>query len=98
MSNQESIQRFLAEACEEDLATHGDSFRGAGYTKSSDEATERYALMLDLVRETSEPVTLLDFGCGLGHLYDYLKTRDCYSHVQYTGLDLSSKYLEAARQ
>jgi SAM-dependent methyltransferase len=85
-------------ACEEDLAKHGDTFRGAGYTKSADEARQRYALMLDLVRKGDRPCTVLDFGCGLGHLYDYLREQPGFDGVHYTGLDLSPKYLEAARR
>lgn len=98
MTDRSSIQRFIADACEEDLAKYGDSFRGVGYTKSADEAAGRYRVMLGLVRESSEPVTLLDFGCGLAHLHDFIKAHARYSHIQYTGLDLSAKYLEAARR
>ncbi len=92
-----TTQRYISEACEEDLLKYGDSFRGAGYTKSAAEATQRYGLMLGVVREVDEPVTLLDFGCGLGHLLDYLDREQRYRHVQYTGLDLSPKYLQAAK-
>lgn len=92
-----TVQRFISEACEEDLLKHGDSFRGAGYTKSAAEAEQCYALMLGVVREALEPVTLLDFGCGLGHLLDHIERSPARRHVSYTGLDLSSKYLEAAR-
>lgn len=92
-----TVQRFISEACEADLLKHGDCFRGAGYTKSAAEAEERYALMLGVIREAAEPVTLLDFGCGLGHLLDHLERSPAHRHVRYCGLDLSPKYLEAAR-
>jgi SAM-dependent methyltransferase len=92
-----STQRYISEACEEDLLKHGDSFRGAGYTKSAEEAQQRYALMLGVIRERTEPTTLLDFGCGLAHLLDFLEQRPQYGHVRYTGLDLSAKYLQVAR-
>ena len=42
-------------------------------------------------------MTLLDFGCGLAHLLDYLHREPRYRHVQYTGLDLSPKYLQGAK-
>ena len=93
-----TIQRLIAEACEEDLLTYGDSFRGAGYTKSAAEAAERYALMLGVIRERDEPLTLLDFGCGLAHLYDYLAEQAGSARLRYTGLDLSAKYLDVARR
>ena len=92
-----TTQRYISEACEEDLLKYGDSFRGAGYTKSVTEAEQRYALMLGVIRELDERVTLLDFGCGLAHLLDHLDREPKYRHVQYTGLDLSPKYMQAAK-
>ncbi len=92
-----STQRYISEACEEDLLKYGDSFRGAGYTKSPEEAAQRYAVMLGLVRELDQPISLLDFGCGLAHLLDFIDREPRYRLVQYTGLDLSLKYLQAAK-
>jgi hypothetical protein len=48
-------KHIISASCEEDLAKYGDSFRGAGYTKSPQQAAERYALMLDVVRERNTP-------------------------------------------
>jgi SAM-dependent methyltransferase len=90
-------QHVISESCEGDLARHGDSYLGVGYTKSADEAAERYALMLGVIRETAEPVTLLDLGCGLGHLGDAIETDRAWTNVRYTGLDISARYLAAAR-
>ena len=90
-------QRIIAEACEQDLFQHGDTFRGAGYTKSAREASERYAVMLDVVRDRDARVTLLDFGCGLAHMLDHIKRHPQYRHIDYTGLDISTAYLAAAR-
>jgi SAM-dependent methyltransferase len=90
-------QRLISIACEEDLRAYGDSFRGAGYTKSQREADERYALMLGLVRETDEPISVLDFGCGLAHMLDHIKRHQAYRHIRYAGLDISSAYLEIAK-
>jgi SAM-dependent methyltransferase len=90
-------QHIISAACEEDLIKYGDSFRGAGYTKSAQEAAERYALMLGLIREHDKPVSILDLGCGLGHLLDFIESHADYRHLRYVGLDISPKYLEAAR-
>ena len=90
-------QHLISAACEEDLATYGDSFRGAGYTKSPEEAAERYALMLDVVRETDRPLTVLDLGCGLAHLLDFMEASPLYRNLRYVGLDISPRYL-ARRQ
>lgn len=91
-------QHIISAACEEDLLKYGDSFRGVGYTKSAQEAAERYALMLGVVREPETSVSLLDLGCGLGHLLDFIESRSDYRHVRYVGLDISQKYLAAARE
>jgi len=92
-----TIQRLIAEACEQDLLKYGDSFRGAGYTKSEAEAEQRYALMLGVVREHDASVSVLDFGCGFGHMLDYIERRKVGPTIRYSGLDLSSRYLDAAR-
>lgn len=90
-------QHVISAACEEDLAKHGDSYRGAGYTKSPQEAAERYALMLDVVRETDTPLTILDLGCGLGHMLDFMEGSSACRHLRYVGLDISPRYLAAAK-
>jgi SAM-dependent methyltransferase len=90
-------QRIISAACEEDLLKYGDTFRGVGYTKSDSEAQQRYALMLGVVRETEGEVSLLDFGCGLGHMQDHIERHSRYGHISYSGLDISSLYLDAAK-
>ncbi len=89
-------QRYLSTACEADLERYGDSFRGAGYTRSEQEAAAMYDVMLDVVREKDEPVTLLDLGCGLAHLLDRIHASPLRRNVRYSGLDISRKYLDAA--
>jgi SAM-dependent methyltransferase len=91
-------QQRISAACEEDLIAYGDSFRGAGYTKSKDQADQRYALMLGVIRDQRGLVSLLDFGCGLGHFLDYIEEHAADREIRYTGLDLSARYLAAARQ
>jgi hypothetical protein len=41
--------------------------------------------MLGLVRELDQPVTFLDFGCGLAHLLDFIDREPRYRLV-HTGL------------
>lgn len=91
-----SIQKQLSDACVVDLERYGDSFRGVGYTKSAEDASRCYAVMLGVVRPTTDPVTLVDLGCGLAHLLDHLNAHGP-RQVRYTGIDLSESYLEACR-
>ena len=53
--------------------------------------------MLDLIRPSSSPVTLLDFGCGASHLYEYI-LKNGINRVRYSGLDLSDRFLELSRR
>ncbi len=87
------------EAC---LEKFGDTFRGVDWTNELDTAT-RYQVMLDLIkpkqenREDMPPVTLLDFGCGAGHLFEYMHTAE-RSDIHYSGLDASPKFVELCRR
>lgn len=92
-----SIQKDLSEACEGDLERYGDSFRGVGYTKSENDAHRCYAVMLDVIRPATAPVSIVDLGCGLAHLLDYQQAHGTRP-VNYTGIDISEKYLAAARK
>jgi len=89
---------YISRACEETLQQHGDSHLGAGYTRTAEEARAQYGLMLEVVRESSGPVHVLDFGCGLAHMLDYIQAEPRLSHIRYSGLDLSEGFLSAARR
>ena len=78
----------------ESFLHHGDSPRAVGWLR--DDADTRYRVMLDVIRPSERPVTLLDFGCGLAHLYDYI-LRHALRGITYSGLDLSDRFLAAAR-
>ncbi len=88
------IVRF-AEAC---FDHHGDNFRGVGWTKTQEQTDRRYRVMLGLIRPAGgRPVTLLDFGCGASHLYEYIR-RQGRDDIHYSGLDVSARFLELSRQ
>jgi len=80
------------------LAAHGDTHRGVDWPNQADALT-RYQVMLDLIpaQPTGTNVSLLDFGCGAAHLYDYLRARGL-DWIDYAGLDLSSQFIELARR
>lgn len=92
-------QRVVVEACEGYFARHGDSHLGVGWTKSQEEATRRYEMMLgvvDTLRPSDGPTTLLDLGCGLSHLYEHMQ-RTGRNWIDYSGCDLSDVFLERSR-
>ena len=93
-----SPQHRLAEAYERFFSDHGDDFRGVGWTKSQTDVDLRFEVMLDVIRpDGTEPVELLDFGCGLGHLYEYLQRCPPRRRIHYSGLEVSPALLEVAK-
>jgi len=82
------------EAC---LAKHGDTHLGMDWPNARDAET-RYRVMLEVIRKPAPPVvSLLDFGCGGSHLYKYMNAKD-FSGIEYTGLDVSPKFVELSRK
>ena len=75
------------EAC---LAAHGDTHRGVDWP-DADDATTRYRVMLGLLDRRPRPAdaSLLDFGCGAGHLVDHLRRH---------GLDVRCAWLQRHAQ
>ena len=56
----------------------------------------RSEVMLGVIREKPEPVTLLDFGCGASHIYEYI-LRNNLSFIDYSGLEISEKFFELSK-
>lgn len=82
------------EAC---LDLHGDNHLGVDWPDAAD-AEKRYSVMLDVIREPRpEPVSLLDFGCGLSHLLDYICRND-FRGIDYHGLDASARFVAASHR
>ncbi len=80
------------EAC---LAQHGDTHRGVDWPNSQDTAT-RYQVMLDVIRPAAQQLSVLDFGCGAAHLYEYIQQQNL-TNIDYAGLDLSPQFVALAR-
>lgn len=76
------------------LAEHGDTYRGVDWPNPVD-AAKRYEVMLDLIRQPAEGTTLLDFGCGASHLYEYMLQRG-FDEIRYGGLDASPAFCALA--
>jgi SAM-dependent methyltransferase len=87
--------RSLVEHYERCLAEHGDSHLGVDWPNARDAET-RYRVMLDVMGVTERPVSLLDFGCGAGHLYEYL-TGQGRTEIAYSGVDASPRFVELCR-
>ena len=94
MADHRSIVAFY-EQC---LADHGDSFRGVGWTKSQEETDRRYSVMLEIAEPVpSEGASLIDFGCGAAHLYEYMLRTGRGRDLEYIGVDASERFLAIAK-
>lgn len=68
---------------------HGDNHQGVDWPNATDAAT-RYRIMLEVDRFAWHPkgvFSVLDYGCGLGHMYEYIEEHSLLLH--YEGYDLS---------
>lgn len=77
------------------LAQHGDNHKGVDWPNTKD-MEKRYRVMLGLVRTTSTQHTLLDFGCGASHLYQYMLDQGLQG-LSYTGLDASQAFVDLSK-
>jgi cyclopropane fatty-acyl-phospholipid synthase-like methyltransferase len=84
---------------EECYKIHGDNCKGVDWPNEEDTLT-RYQVMLELItfdtfHKKSRP-SVLDFGCGLGHMYDYITNHNL--DIEYAGLDMSEVFVNRCRE
>ena len=89
--------KHIAKHYEECFEQHGNNCRGVDWPNVKDAET-RYRIMLELIPPSSETCSLLDFGCGLSHLYDYMRKDVKYDNIIYTGLDISEKFVDFSKE
>lgn len=92
--------KSIIEHYESCLEKHGDSNLGVDWPNLND-VDKRYRVMLEIIDLTKglgpkENISLLDFGCGAGHLKDYLNKNNL-KFIQYSGLDISPKFIDLCR-
>jgi 2-polyprenyl-3-methyl-5-hydroxy-6-metoxy-1,4-benzoquinol methylase len=82
---------------EDCLEKYGDTHLGVDWPNATDALT-RYQVMLDVIRPRPLPkVSVLDFGCGASHLYDYILAKGL-STIEYSGLDISEKFINLSEK
>ena len=75
---------------------HGDNNLGVDWPKYEDTLT-RHEIMFQLL-QGDENVSLLDFGCGLGHFYEFLKSHNHHNFTNYSGLDINESFYQTCKQ
>jgi cyclopropane fatty-acyl-phospholipid synthase-like methyltransferase len=77
------------------LEKFGDNHLGVDWPNPNDVKT-RYQIMFELTfRNELSEFSLLDFGCGAAHFYDFLLEKNI--RFLYTGMDLSNKFISLCR-
>lgn len=78
------------------LEAYGDTHLGVDWPKKEDVDT-RYRVMIEVMRRgASSKISLLDFGCGASHLYEYI-LRHKLDDIRYSGLDLSEEFINLSQ-
>jgi SAM-dependent methyltransferase len=84
---------------EDCLDKYGDTHLGVDWPKAGD-TDKRYKVMLDVTRfggDEHKNVSLLDFGCGAAHLYQYILDH-YFENISYAGLDASEKFISLCKK
>jgi SAM-dependent methyltransferase len=94
------VERYyeIIEHYESCLERYGDSHLGVDWPNAED-AELRHRIMLEVIPPAARSrrrVSLLDFGCGLSHLYEHIR-RHGLAKIAYAGLDISPKFVSVAR-
>ena len=81
------------------LERFGDSHLGVDWPKLED-VDKRHQVMLEIIKyspfQSKDKISLLDFGCGASHFYEYLlKTK--IQNIEYSGLDFSQKFITLSK-
>lgn len=75
------------------LTEHKQGYKIVGYGNKNTQEI-RFRVLTEIADLNDK--TVLDIGCGLGHLVDFLDKNDI--KVEYTGFDIIEKFLESARR
>tara|TARA_B110000046_G_C13016063_1_gene408827 strand:- start:1908 stop:2546 length:639 start_codon:yes stop_codon:yes gene_type:complete len=99
MENKSNYKRIVAHY-EDCLGEYGDTHLGVDWPNEED-AKMRYKVMLDILKFVNPKdgkIKLLDFGCGTGHLLEFINQHDLNERIEYIGLDLSQKFVDMSEK
>lgn len=81
---------------EKKLAEHGPNAKGMDWPNQED--LNRRFEVLTSIATNEHNASLLDLGCGVGLLIDYLQNQDLLHKFEYRGADISSKMVSIAAE
>ena len=90
------ITANLKEHYGEQYSRFGSTSEGVDWGKDKHSAESRQLQMLGLVLEGNDDVSLLDVGCGYGHLADLILRKNM--GIEYSGVDVVPEMIRDARK
>jgi SAM-dependent methyltransferase len=75
---------------------HGDNHLGVDWPKLEDTLI-RHEIMWEMLKNKHK-YSLLDFGCGLGHFYQFLKGKEEHWNFSYFGLDINPEMIKECKE
>jgi len=89
----------VVRAYERRLRRYGATARGV-FWKNSEWQIRRYVVLERIFDEVAGAggITIHDFGCGYGSLFEYLADRPVMNRSRYIGTDMSQAMVDAARE
>lgn len=86
----------IAKHYESCVNKHGDSHLGVDWPREYDTNTRHEAMLGVLKNDVSKEIELLDLGCGLSHMMDYMIKKG-FDRIRYSGLDITPKFVELSK-
>jgi SAM-dependent methyltransferase len=91
MANYKTLQAHY----EKRLAEHGANAKGMDWPNQED-LNKRFEVLMSIAPAPGM-YSLLDLGCGIGLLIDYLKEQQRFEGIAYLGSDISPRMIDVAR-
>lgn len=88
----------IADHYQQCFEKHGDTPKGLDWD-NQENLDKRYEVMLELLPNGDRDFypTLLDFGCGYGGFFNYIKENH-NNHISYTGIDINENTINKAKE
>lgn len=77
------------------LQQHGATPQGVDWNGEESQQL-RFKTLLKIVEEPTKPFSLLDYGCGYGSMYTYMREQS--NDFNYTGFDISESMISEAKR
>ena len=98
IKNSEIFQKTI-NAYEEQISNHGFSPRGV-FWQSDNNQKSRFETLIKAIKNSDQngKISISDFGCGYGALYQYIQNKPFMKGSLYIGYDIVDSFINEAKQ